>query len=176
LLNWLFKILNFGRIPSLRATWYWISGTQVVHSDHSTYPDKLLRGIPTADCIDSEGRATAQLFRFHPSKDRNNLEEVSINWYDDETAMILLKTQRKENSNAIQFPFGVAIMPRKLLDQAIELPNTRNALSYERNRIEGNPYHGNILQKVGLDKQTVRMFASHLAMYVERIEKPRTQQ
>ena len=133
------------------------------------YPNKLLRGV-SADGIDSEGRATAQLFRFHPSNDRHNLEEASINWYDNDEAMTILMVQKKEGTDVNQFPFGVAVMSRERLDEVIR--RSSGELSYERAPIVGNQYHGNILQKSGLQSARKRMLAANLAMMcVESIEK-----
>jgi len=146
LLTWLFKIRNV-----------------------SCLPNKLLRGV-SADGIDGEGRATAQLFRFHPSKDRDNFEEASINWYDNDEAMTILMSQKKEGTDTIQFPFGVAVMSLERLDEVIRLSGEE--LSYERDPIIGNPYHGNILQKSGLQQARKRLLAASLALLcVERIEK-----
>jgi len=135
------------------------------------YPDELLRGIANNSFIDSEGRASALLFQSESSVRYDGLHEISINWYDDENAFRLLLNQRKKNDETeYQFKTGVAILSRYRLDSLINSPNTKDALSYERNIIEGNPFHGNILIKSNIDKHVKRMFEGCLAMCVENIQ------
>ena len=147
-----------------------------------SYPQKLLRGIPTADCLDANGWITGQLFRIPDTKNtpqrHDGFDEISINWYDNEKSMTVLMTQKKKDKDTLQFPYGVAVLSRKRLDDLIRHPNTNDDLDYERDPIIGeNPYHGNILQKREITKPRRKMLEASLAMWCfEYIETPKVQQ
>ena len=136
------------------------------------YPDLLIRGISSSDYIDSEGRASAALFQFtdNDSERMDGYIEASINWYDDDEALKLTLEQRKKNDEAAhQFKVGAAILARHRIDNLINSPNAKNAMTYERRAIEGNPYHGNLLMKSNLTKSIKTMLAASVAMCVEDI-------
>jgi hypothetical protein len=134
------------------------------------YPERLIRGISNADFIDSEGRATAMLFQFDDAE-KDGFCECSINWYDNADAMKLLLDQKKQgNENTYQFKIGAAVLLRSWLDEMINRPNCKDALKYERAEIDENPYHGNLLRKIGLTKPINNMLAACIAMCVEKIE------
>ena len=84
MLTWLLKILKSAILSSVPMSWYrnwkeWMP---------QPYPQKLLRGIPTADCLDANGWITGQLFRIPDTKNtpqrHDGFDEISINWYDNE--------------------------------------------------------------------------------------------
>ena len=134
------------------------------------YPDELLRGISNNDFIDEEGRASALLFQFDDADRQDGYMEASINWFDDEYSLKLMLAQRKQNDDTTyQFKIGVAILSRDRLDLIVKSPNAKNAISYERQKLYMNPYHGNILLKSGLTKQIRLMLAGSVAMCVDRI-------
>ena len=136
------------------------------------YPDELIRGISHESYIDEEGRPLASMFQFDDAGRSDGFLETSINWYDDEHALRLTLEQRKRNdASEYQFKVGVAILSRRQLDSTIHSPNAKGAIDYERQMIEGNPYHGNILLKSNLEKQIRNMMSAAIAlMCVERIE------
>lgn len=134
------------------------------------YPDKMIRGISSSDYIDSEGRASAQVFQFDDTGRDDGMHESSINWYDEEESLHILMNQKKQGRDDVyQFKAGAAILRRCWLDDAITRPNVQGTLSYERFPIEDNPYHGNLLRKSGLDKQINTVLSASLAMCVENI-------
>jgi hypothetical protein len=135
------------------------------------YAIELIRGIPNYDCIDNEGRASALLFQFDNNDRPDGYLEVSINWYDDDNALNAIFNQKKRNdANTYQFKIGAAIISRIRLDSLIRSPNAKDALSYERNIIDDNPYHGNILLKPNLAKNIKTMLSGSIAMCVESIK------
>jgi hypothetical protein len=135
-----------------------------------SYPEKWLRGIANPDFLDSEGRLLASSFQFDDERP-DGFCECSINWYDKEEALQLLMNQRKQDDEkTYQFKVGAAILSRSKLDNLIAGSNCIGALKYERAAIDGNPYHGNLLRKAGLIKQTSIMIASSIAMCVEKIK------
>ena len=135
------------------------------------YPEKFLRGIASESFIDSEGRLLLGAFQFQPSPERGDgFDEVSINWLDNEESFNIAWNQKKKNdTDTYQFKAGVAILSRICLDSMILRPNMMGALQYERLPIDGNPYHGNLLRKVGLDKQIQSMVSSAITLCVEKI-------
>lgn len=138
-----------------------------------SYPEKIIRGVSNKDFIDAEGRALASMFQFEDAEREDELQEASINWYDDNGALSLLMVQKKKDKDEYQFKVGAAIMMRCWLDNDISRPNVAGALTYERNPIEGespNPYHGNLLRKSGLSNQIKNMLAACLASCVDHIE------
>ncbi|MDR1289689.1 MAG: hypothetical protein LBK06_00660 [Planctomycetaceae bacterium] len=139
------------------------------------YPAKLIRGIPNSSYLDKEGRASYRLFNtFQDMQRTDNYKEASINWYDEEEALLLIFNQKKqEDDDNCQFQEGAAILLREELDRIVNNSNYQGTLKYNRDPINGNKYHGNLLCRADSDKQLVTMIASCIAMMcVEKIEKP----
>jgi hypothetical protein len=87
------------------------------------------------------------LFQFDPKSrlQSDGWIDESINWEDDESAISFTLNQKKPDpDNNLQFKVGVAIIDRHKLDDYINLPAVSGKILYERARIEGNYYHGNI--------------------------------
>ena len=89
--------------------------------------------------------------------------------YDDENALKLIFEQKKDNGE-YQFKVGAVILSKIELDKLCKRPQLIGRLSYERRKITGNEYHGNLLLKKDTSKKIRFMLASSLAMYFERIE------
>lgn len=130
------------------------------------YPDKFIRGISSTDFIDEDGRASAALFQFLDMGREDEFYEASINWYDDEEALLLILEQRKEKDDKeIQFKGGAAIIDRIEADRIMNNPLYKLIFSYERFPIDGNPYHGNLLRKGKTIKKGIQtVIAASLAM------------
>ena len=129
------------------------------------YPEKLSRGISSKNFIDAEGRLTSQAFQFDPSSDHPELDEASINWYDNEEAMQIAWDQKKNKDDELpQFKGGVAILSRASVDYVFSQPYMIGMLQYERKPSIGNPYHGNLLRKHGLTQNMRNFIASTIAM------------
>ena len=133
------------------------------------YPEKILRGISDSNYIDANGHVSAAAFQFNPNIERTDgFEEASINWYDDENALKLLLNKKKENSDSNQFKGGVAILSRQFIDIFVNGP-AKNELSYERQPIADNSYHGNLLRIIAASKQRKSTISATIAMSVEKV-------
>ena len=77
------------------------------------YPNYILRGFTTQDCIDNEiGRILPNSFRFDGNHcNENDFDEESINWYDNEDALVQMQSQRKTGTNNLKFCYGIGRMP-----------------------------------------------------------------
>lgn len=134
-----------------------------------TYPDKMIRGISSKDFIDAEGRTSLSLFQFSDNIRKDGFAEVSINWYDEESALDCAMNQCKEDGS-YQFKVGVAILPRSWIDSLMLQPTGKGILDYERNILPNNSFHGNLLRKDSvINKQIRTVIAASIAMGVERI-------
>ncbi len=94
--------------------------------------------------------------------------EQSVNWEDDDLAIHHTLHQSKEDGQ-IQFRSGVAVIPRSVIDELCSLDNVAGCLDYERQPLDDNPYHGNLLLLCEVDKSRMKMIASYLALRVSRI-------
>jgi hypothetical protein len=62
-----------------------------------------------------------------------------------------------------------AIILRQEVDKLRTNPNIKDLLSYERNAVPGNDYHGNILLKEEVNKPLMKKIAASLALCVTRL-------
>lgn len=135
-----------------------------------SYPDKLLKGIPR-NCITPEGFPSSEIFHFKmensPEREDGNIEN-SINWRDNDTALHFTLNQKKKDGS-VQFESGVAIILKSELDRLKKLPLFKPCFDYERNSLPDNPYHGNLLLKVGVSKPSMKAIAATLATHVEEV-------
>jgi hypothetical protein len=135
------------------------------------YPPELLRGISCKDQLDEEGLASATLFPFDKKVREDGFIEESINWYDNEKAKNILFSQKKEDGN-FQFKMGAAVLIKEEIDRIIKNSQVKDRLSYERNCLNGNKFHGNLLLKDGVPKLVKRKIAATIALNaVREIEK-----
>lgn len=106
------------------------------------YPETLLKGIPKQDLI--EGQRVVWTAFIPPSGNAvNGWKESSINWEDDDGAIEQLRSQRK--NGRFQFEPGIVRLFRSEVDAIIKDFNAHEKFRYERNKIDGNDYHGNLL-------------------------------
>lgn len=132
------------------------------------FPLAFIRGIPKLDNINKE-RNTVMAALFIPNSKTSQTrsdqgQEISINWEDDGTVLSFTLTMPKENNlTSLAFPHGAVRLLTEVLDEVNNKPATANTLTYERNTLENNPYHGNIVFKSGLPGHTISMIASVLA-------------
>ena len=133
-----------------------------------SYPAECLKGI-TDDVSVQDGLIGSNLFQFRINPDRSDdYLESSINWNDDSNALTFTLAQVKEN-NIKQFKQGVAILPRNEIDRLRKRASVNKLLSYERQKLEDNPYHGNLVLRQGLHKAIMRTISAGLAL-ASRIE------
>lgn len=134
------------------------------------YPDNCLRGIPNKSFIvEGDGSIGAHLFYFEKKfKREDGLIEQSINWDDEDATIDFTLNQKKENGE-LQFQAGVAIISREEIDRLSKNPNISGFLSYERQPLEGNPYHGNFLLQENVPIPTMKKIAAAIALYVSKV-------
>lgn len=127
--------------------------------------NRLLRGIPNKDFIEN-GVLAKDAFQFDENLLRNdNYKECSINWYDEEEALLFLLHKMKDNGKK-QFPGGVALIDIKRLKEIICCVYNETTFSYERNAINENKYHGNLLLKREATKREKEQIMNGLALVV----------
>lgn len=131
-----------------------------------SFPDNCIRGIISEDFLVDDETTGAHFFFFKEEDD--GWVEQSINWEDDDSVIGFTLNQRKENGE-IKFKVGVVIIPRGAIDRLSKLPNVVGKISYERQSLKDNPYHGNILLKENVPKHTMKMIAAGLALAVANI-------
>lgn len=133
-----------------------------------TYPDNCISGIPLKDHLTKDGQVATHHFYFKQENEKK-WKGKSINWEDNSTVIGFTLNQRKPDST-LQFKVGVAIIPRRQIDRINRLPNIDGLLSYERQTLVDNPFHGNILLRPGTPKSIMRQSAATLALAVSKVE------
>lgn len=130
-----------------------------------SYPDNCVRGIPNDTFINSDGTIGAHLFYFDKLSDAvPEKKEVSINWEDNDSVVAFTLAQRQDDGT-FHFKFGVAVLPREAIESLSILPTIKGLLSYERRKLNGNPFHGNILLDIKASKKTMKQIAAALALH-----------
>ena len=136
------------------------------------FPERCIRGIPNNSYLVEGGSIGSQLFHFKEDHIREDgWVEESINWEDDRFAMKYTLKQRVERGGKreLQFKAGVAIIPRCEIDRLKRQLPVRERLLYERQILENNPYHGNILLNGDVPKQVMKMIAAGLSLAVSEV-------
>jgi hypothetical protein len=137
------------------------------------YPKELIRGI-TNNTLLSDGYAGSALFSFQETLESENRSddflELSINWRDDDGAIELLMNQKKNEH--YQFASGVALIKRRRIDQIRKSRQMETKLSYERQSIPENPYHGNLLLHKSVDPQVKKIIQATIACECEIQKNP----
>lgn len=134
-----------------------------------TFPENCLRGIPNSSFLDADGSVGSHLFYFRPEDVRDDgWTEQSVNWEDDLQAIEFTLNQEKEEGGK-QFKAGVVILPRREIDRLNRQPTVNGVLSYERQQLDDNPYHGNLLLKTEVCKRVMKKIAAGLALHVSTI-------
>ena len=131
------------------------------------YPDNCIRGLSKGCEITVEGFAPEHAFYFDNVQRKDGWDEQSINWEDDESVIRFTLNQKKENGD-IKYVNGVAVISRYNIDRLIDRM-AKGLLRYERKRIDGNRYHGNILLKSGTSKKAMKIIAAGISLSVEKI-------
>ena len=134
-----------------------------------TYPEEFIRGILNDEYVNDENSVETHLFYFHhlSSGRGDSWCEESINWNDEGAIEFSLNQTR--NDGQIKFKSGIAIVPKDEIDHITSRPNNAGCLSYERYPLEENPYHGNLLLKVGTPKHIMHQIAANIALSVSKI-------
>lgn len=127
------------------------------------YPINCIRGIADPGNVSSDGQVMTGAFIF-PDTDRGDgWFELSINWEDDNAAVGFSLTQTNKDGS-LQFKAGVITFPKAEIDRLNTDTLVRGLLSYERKKIAGNKYHGNLLLKSDTEKKVSRMVSANLGL------------
>jgi hypothetical protein len=130
---------------------------------NSTYPDTFARGILNEQYISDDLPDTALFTDFRDTERQDGYNELSINWIDDECAIIILSSQLNKDKTDKLYKNGIGIFSTKELTRICKLPYYGNDVSYERFPLDENKYHGNILLKKDTSKKRKNMIAATIA-------------
>ena len=114
------------------------------------YPEEFARGIISESYMAGD-MPDASLFKeFKPNEEKprnDGFWEISINWLDEVAALQLLLNL--ENSKGEKtYKSGAAVFSTEALETLCrKSPTYKGYVDYERHKIPGNEYHGNILMK-----------------------------
>ena len=131
------------------------------------FPENCIRGIPNETYL-PDGSVGAHLFHFNLPDRGDGWTEQSVNWEDGDFVIEFTLAQRKADGE-LQFKGGVAVIPREEIDRLNNRPIVKGLLSYERQPIQDNPFHGNILLRANTPKPTMKLIAAGLALAITRI-------
>lgn len=134
----------------------------VSNMDVENFPSDFWRGIASRDFI-SNGVVLANAFQFDDAIREDGYKELSINWNDCDDSLKIALEQRKPNGK-LQFSVGVAKLDLGMVELFLSTFIKQGVFSYERRKVEGNPYHGNLLIHGELDKQSRSLVSSGLAL------------
>ena len=128
------------------------------------YPDSCLRGIPnSANYVNPGGSIGSNLFYFTDAAREDAKLAVSVNWEDDGNVESFILSQQKPNGE-LQFGGGVARLSRQHIEHVMAITQLIGLLSYEREPLPNNNYHGNILLNSGTEIATMKQIAASLAL------------
>ena len=127
-----------------------------------TYPENCIRGINSPQYVVS-GMVAVGAFSFSANDRSDGREECSINW-EDEDGVVEFTLNQVNTDGSQQFTAGVYVFPLAEVKRLqIYLP-IREVLSYEREVLDENKYHGNILLTQDTASPIRRMIAANLAL------------
>ncbi len=133
------------------------------------YPENCIKGIPNNSFLIEDGSVASHLFYFKKEHSREDgWIEQSINWDDNTFTIGLTFAQRKENGD-LQFKVGAAKIPLEEIDRLSRQPTVNGLLSYERQPLKNNPFHGNLLISIEAPAPTMKKIAAGLALAVSEI-------
>ncbi len=137
------------------------------------FPDFCIRGIVKKSYIYEDTETVSAALFIPDSRTRvtrsDEGTETSINWDDNDKVLeFTLQTRDEKNQAVLAFPHGAIKLPRHVLDDVVNLPSTFQAITYERQEIDNNPYHGNIVFRAGIPQHTINMIANVLAAHSSR--------
>ncbi|NQU35620.1 MAG: hypothetical protein HQ521_20530 [Bacteroidetes bacterium] len=135
------------------------------------FPEECIRGA-REDQIYLENDnyiAGSNLFYFNKldDPDSSGWKGNSINWKDDENAIEFTLNQEKNGKK--QFNAGAAIVPHTQLKKINRMPLVKGRLQFERDKLDDNPYHGNLLLGSNVTPRTMKVIAACIAAEVTEI-------
>ncbi len=130
------------------------------------YRNGFIRGIANKDFIQG-GYVLASAFQFDDQGRADKMLEASINWLDDDGAIAVALTQKKDDGR-LQFPGGAVKLELEKVKFVLKT-FTEEQFTYERSPIEGNHYHGNLLMSATINRQVKQLITNGLALAVDAI-------
>ena len=119
-------------------------GITYLKTDKPIYPDRCARGLSQESITIFQGEELVadSAFQFQPNQKDKQLLECSINWVDDAGAIKQMQQETKANGH-LKFQHGIVCIRIVDIDQS----NNRwlQGLTYNRDILPNNPYHGNLI-------------------------------
>jgi len=132
-------------------------------SSESKFPSFCLRGVGNEFDLTANGLVHSSLFSFSKQSALNpNFKEISINWQDDDESVSLLHQALKTDGSK-KYKYGVAKFLTNDIDLVAAYFLVIGSFKYERNKLESNPYHGNLLLSNAVKKRDAREISALLA-------------
>jgi hypothetical protein len=128
------------------------------------YPECCLKGIDIKDAFSDDGELASCILYFKEAENPHCWRKQSINWQDDDDAIGFTLGQINQDGS-LQFRFGLIVLSRQEIDRVNNRPQISRILSYEREELPHNRYHGNLLLATGVSKKKMKQVAATLAMY-----------
>jgi hypothetical protein len=134
-----------------------------------SFPENCIRGIPNNSFLNDDGSVGSHLFYFDLTQTpKDGWFENSINWEDDDSVVEFTLRQEKLDGN-LQFNGGLVIVPTEELNRLRNRPTIKSLLSYRREPLPDNPFHGDLLLRDDTSKPTMKLIAAGLALAVLRV-------
>lgn len=133
----------------------------------NSFPDICIRGVSDPNTIKDDW-VSQSVFCFEYVKreeDGTERAELSVNWVDDAGAYETLINQKRNGK--IQFSAGFFEIVRKKYDTVAQVVLRDYMLSYERQPVDGNKYHGNLLINVRIPDYILAQIKNTLALSVK---------
>jgi len=130
------------------------------------FADRFIRGITNKQFISDDGYPLAPLYQFRfdvPEYRTDNCKEESINWHDEENALRNVMLNMKKGMDVPKFSYGAAITDKSVIETLSKNKRYKDSFSYERRKVEGNEYHGNLLFKATASKRDMLQLAECIA-------------
>lgn len=132
-----------------------------------SYPEFFLRGLSSTTWI-SDGIVTAAAFQFDENHVKDGWMQQSICWEDDNSVTDMMLGQKKKDTGNVQFPGGLARVPRQCVNRINTSPQTKGLMSYERESLPQNQYHGNLHLAMAAKKPQRTLVSAVLAAEVSQ--------
>lgn len=134
-------------------------------------PNSLIRGVSEKKKLTSDGRYAAATLFYPDERTANERDdggfEVSVNWEDDDS-VVRFTLNYRENEN-IKFAHGVVRLSCDVIERINISPQSVDGLTRERDRLDNNPYHGNIVFRNDLPKNVMRSISGALALFASSV-------
>ncbi len=136
-----------------------------------SFAENFIKGIPHKEHLTKEGGVATHLFEFKTSATRTDqLLEQSINWEDQE-GVAAFTLQQTKSDGTILFREGLVKIPLEEIKQINKRPSVNNVISYERQPLDNNPYHGNLLIPESISKPTRNQISAAIAIVASKLIK-----